>query len=243
MKAFISACGLALAIAPAGQILAQNNLNLSVIGHIKGTFDGKSREWQTFTTPGADATSSANWRSNAVSVPDHSEAWSAMLEHLPPEQRAQLEALGIHGGDVGPMADMLAQMTGMPLGNPDSITLSITGLDPDSPNQLREGVLSLEVILEDPAKFVPGTPRKADITYIVESSEGSMPQILYISDHDRNNATITLDEMDLNPDSGHASGSFSALLCRFDMRRLMEGVDMNNCVETDGKFDTRLMQE
>lgn len=233
---------LALAICATGNALAQEKL--TTIGHIEGTIDGKAQKWETFRAKvGKETVTSANWRRNTYSMPDYSEGWAAMAEQLPPEQRAQFEAIMKQAGANNPMAEMMAQMTGQPIGNPDAITVSITGMDPSSNDKLRERLLSLEVMVADPDNVKTGTPRDADITYIVEASSSAMPQILYVSDHDQQNALVTFETLTVHPDSGHAAGTFSARLCRVDMKNLFEGPDMEDCFDASGRFDTALAEE
>lgn len=233
---------LALAIVTTGNALAQEKL--TTIGHIEGTIDGKVQKWETFRADiGKETVTSANWRRNTYSMSDYSEEWAAMAEQLPPEQRAQFEAIMKQAGDTIPMAEMMAQMTGQPIGDPDAITISITGMDPDSTDKLRERLLSLEAMVADPDNLKTGTPQPADINYVVEASSSAMPQILYVSDHDQQNASITFETLKVHTENGHAVGTFSARLCRVDLKNLFEGPDMDDCFDATGRFDTALAEE
>src|SRR5699024_4261227 len=112
---------------------------------------------------------------------------------MTPEQRAQLEAMT---GSDSPMAQAMAQMAGQQVGNPDIITLSISGMDPDSPHKMREQVLAIDVDLDD-SDNAEGVTMPADVTYVIDASGGVMSQVLYVSDYGENDATVTFDKLNL----------------------------------------------
>ena len=72
MRALISTAILALTMGPIGSAWGQSNME--VIGHIKATLDGDSREWQTFKSRADGRTvGSANWQRMTFTMPDMSD--------------------------------------------------------------------------------------------------------------------------------------------------------------------------
>lgn len=218
-------------------------VTMDVLGTISAKLDGEDREWLTIAGQlnGEDG-ASANWQCIEMSIPSFADGVGAVGGVLSDEERAQLGMLDDMFSGGNPMAEMMEQITGQPVGGGEHINLTISGHDPASPNILTEQVLALDVFLTS-AEPPLGVPIPADISYFVESSGGFIPAVFYFSGEDDAEASVTFDQLDLTPGGGHASGSFRASLCRMEGARLMDGADLSDCMPVEGRFDTALIEE
>src|SRR5699024_12483 len=128
----------------------------------------------------------------------------------------------------------------------DTTTLTIGGHDLESPNIMMERALSLEVELansDDPEAML-GKELPVEVMY-VEEAAGFMPKVTYNSGEDDKPAHVVFEKLELGEDSGHASGSFRASLCRIDMSKLGtdDAVDLSDCIPVEAEFDTELLPD
>lgn len=219
-----------------------NKLALNELGTISGTLDGKAREWVTVSGQfQGEVMNSATWQRISFSMPDFGQIMESMAGMLTPEQRAQLGMLQNMDMENNPMAGMLGQMMGQEATPSESIQITIGGHDPDSPNVMTSQAIVLTVDL-DSLDDATGRALPAELTYVVEASASGMPQVLYVSD-DESNTSVTFDQLDIEPGGGHARGRFTGFMCRVDMRNLMAGPDLTDCMDAEGQFDTKLGED
>ncbi len=222
---------------------------LDVIGTISADFDGEPREWLTAEgVVRGEAGASAYFERITFEMPGFGDAVRQMRDlagdAISAEELQQLDDLVEMLVEDNPMAGMMEQM-GVPGMGAGYTLLSITGLDPESPNILRERALSIRLDLDDPDAVPLGQPMPADIEYYAEFSGGFIPELLYTSEDALEDARVTFDQLDLTPGGGHATGRFEATLCRLERARMMrdEGPDTGDCRRIEGAFDTALADE
>ncbi len=225
---------------------ASGGATLEVLGTLTATLDGTEREWLTLRGEiRGEEGATAHWRQTEIEIPGFAATMGSMLDQLPAEERARIEAqLGALDGMMrgeGQVAEALDGLSGTRGGVHRHLDLIIGGHDPESPNILTDGTLTLEVALpNDPV--VPGTTLPVEVIYVVEG--GSMiPRLFYVSGEDGSEARVTFDRLELEPGGGHAAGRFSATLCRMESARLMEGADLSDCIPAEGMFDTALGED
>ena len=219
---------------------------LEVLGSVTGTIGRTERAWLTLQGEiRGVAGATAFWRRTEIAIPGFGDTLGAMLDGLPDAERAEIEAGvgaldGLLRGD-GPAAKTLGQLSGTRGGAHSYLDLTIGAHDPDSPNILTDGTLTLEISLPDDP-VAPGTSLPATVTHVVKS--GSLvPQLFYVSGEDGSEGRVTFDRLELEPGGGHAAGRFAATLCRMEPARLMEGADLSDCIPVEGIFDTALGED
>ncbi|MCC5961623.1 MAG: hypothetical protein JJU09_00725 [Rhodobacteraceae bacterium] len=230
--------------APAAEAPAADGpATMDVLGRVNATLGGEEREWLTIAGDiRGQQGASANFQRMVLSVPGFSDTFGAISDELSEEEREQLGMLDdLFGGD-NPMAGMLEQLTGEPVGGTEHITLTISGHDPASPNILTEQTLALDVYLYSDEPPL-GQPMQADITYVLEASGSFIPAVFYTSSDGGGEASVIFERLDLGAEDGHATGTFQGNLCRMEGARLMDGPDLSDCLPVEGRFDTALQEE
>ena len=225
---------------------ATGGATLEVLGSVTGTVGGTDREWLTLQGEirGEDG-ATAFWRRTEIAIPSFGDTLGGMIDALPEAERAEIEAQvqaldQLTRGD-GTVADVLGQISGTRGGGHSFTDLTIGGHDPDSPNILTDGTLTLELTLPD-GPVAAGTTLPATVTYVVEG--GSLiPQLFYVSGEDGREGSVTFDRLEIAPGGGHAIGRFEATLCRMEAARLMAGPDLSDCIPAVGVFDTALGED
>ena len=221
---------------------------MEVLGSINATLAGEEREWLTISGElSGRQVDSATWERIEPVLPGGGgmedqirHAMEMAGDHISPEERAELEAL-LNDPD-NPLADMFAQAGVPQAGDLTMFTLTLTGLDPDSPNMLSERVLNINAgpFDSDQPEQLLNRSLQVDIVYSERHGGGMVPEVFYVSDHDAKPASITFDRLEFGPDGGHAAGQFEASLCRMEAERLMAGPDLDDCRSVSGRFDTAL---
>lgn len=216
--------------------------DVEVLGEVQAQWQGRERVWLTLLIPPSTRNAeqgTARWESFDISIipqqPDIAESFGVDPEALSDEERAYFEHL---------IAQLSERQEAVLDALSADISWSIQAHDPENPNLLTEGVLSIEPLGMGRSAgewaAETGQPLPVSITYVAGSS-GGLPSALYVSNHeDDGDGMAVLDALSLDAPFGHVSGEFSGTLCRVDMAIGRIDVDTDDCHPIAGRFDTEL---
>lgn len=216
--------------------------DVEVLGEVHAQWQGRERLWLTLLIPPSARNAeqgTARWESFDIGIipqqPDIAESFGVDPEALSAEERAYFEHM---------FAQLAERQEALLSALAADVSWSVQAHDPENPNLLTEGVLSIEPMgmgrsAEEWAAEL-GRPLPVSINYVAGSSSG-LPSLLYVSDYeDGGDGVAVLDTLSLDAPFGHVSGQFSGTLCRVDMAIGRIDVDADDCHAISGRFDTEL---
>lgn len=157
------------------------------------------------------------------------------------EQSDRVMLAGTVAGDAGESA--FIEQTKMPTG-PSLWQLNITGYDPEGENLLTENTIAISASLGTGRSEPTDASRLSRLEMIWIKENGMRPEVAYVTEgHDHEDAEVTVEHFEFDGETGAIRGTVTGTACRLSMRNLMDGVDSDDCVSLEARFDTQLALE